>query len=258
MANDYKFIKMHGAENDFVVFNDIDGSIPEIDASMVAEICDRKSGVGADGILFLMKDSSYDFQMRYLNSDGSEGSMCGNGARCLVKLAEKLFDKKEFIFSAPDGEHRGWIKENSVKVTILTDSKIEPCSVNGREGFKIDTGAPHFVTELTNNDLKDLSIVGKELRYSKEFEFGANIDFIKLENDNISVCTYERGVESLTMACGTGAVAVALTLRETRGLNYPIDLKFPGGLLTVHESDKEGEVILEGAVKIVYSGNLSL
>ena len=258
MAKDYKFFKMHGAENDFVVFTYIDGPVPEIDDNMVAKICDRKSGVGADGILFIGKNSSSDFQMRYLNSDGSEGSMCGNGARCLVKLAEKLFDKKEFTFTATDGEHRGWIEENSVKVTILTESKIKPCSVNDRKGFFIDTGAPHFVTDLTNDDLKDLSNVGKELRYSKEFEFGANIDFIKIENDKISVCTYERGVESLTMACGTGAVAVALTLRETRGMNFPMDLKFPGGLLTVYESDKEGEVILEGAVKIVYSGSLSL
>jgi len=258
LAKDYKFLKMHGAENDFVVFNDIDSSIPEIDNNMVAEICDRKNGVGADGILFLEKNSSSDFHMRYLNSDGSEGSMCGNGARCLVILAEKLFDKKEFTFTAPDGEHRGWIGEKSVKVSMLTDSKIEPCSVKSRKGFFVDTGAPHFVTDLMNDDLKDLSSVGKELRYSKEFEFGANIDFIKLENDKISVCTYERGVESLTMACGTGAVAVALTLRETKGINFPTELQFPGGLLTVHASDKEGELILEGAVKIVYSGNLSL
>ena len=258
MAKDYKFLKMHGAENDFIVFNDIDGSVPEFNNSMVAEICDRKGGIGADGILVLQKESSSDFHMRYLNSDGSEGSMCGNGARCLVILAEKLFDKKTFFFTASDGEHRGWIEENSVKVSMLTKSKINPCSVNGREGFVIDTGAPHFVTKLKNDDLKDLAGVGKELRYSKEFESGANIDFIKLESDNISVCTYERGVESLTMACGTGAVAVALTLRETRGINFPIEMQFPGGLLTVHESDIEGEVVLEGAVKIVYSGSLSL
>ena len=258
MTKEYKFIKMHGAENDFVVFNDIEGPVPEFNNSMVAEICDRKRGIGADGILVLQKSSASDFHMRYLNSDGSEGSMCGNGARCLVILAEKLFDKKTFTFTAPDGEHRGWIEENSVKVSMLTDSKIKPCTVNGREGFAIDTGAPHFVTDLTNDDLKDLSSVGKELRYSKEFESGANIDFIKLENDNISVCTYERGVESLTMACGTGAVAVALTLRETEGIKFPIEIQYPGGLLTVHESEIEGEVILEGAVRIVYSGSLSL
>ncbi|MCH8928807.1 MAG: diaminopimelate epimerase [Candidatus Marinimicrobia bacterium] len=258
MAKEYKFLKMHGAENDFVVFNDIDGSVPEISDNTAAEICDRKNGVGADGILIFLKKSSSDFHMRYLNSDGSEGSMCGNGARCLVKLAEKLFNKKEFTFTAPDGEHRGWIEENSVKVSMLTDSKVKPCSVNGRKGFVIDTGAPHFVTDLLDDDLKDLSGVGKELRYSKEFKFGANIDFIKIENDNISVCTYERGVEALTMACGTGAVAVALTLRETRGIEFPTEMQFPGGLLTVHQSDREGEVILEGAVRIVYSGNLSL
>ena len=258
MAKDYKFIKMHGAENDFVVFNDIDGSIPEFEDNMPAEICNRKTGVGADGILILKNKSTCDFHMRYLNSDGSEGSMCGNGARCLVKLAETLFDKKTFTFTAPDGEHKGWIEEDSVKVTMKTESGVKRCSVNGREGYLIDTGAPHFVTELMDADLRNLSSVGKELRYSKEFESGANIDFIKLESESISVCTYERGVESLTMACGTGAVAVAVTLRETRGINFPARIQFAGGHLIVHKSEVKGEVILEGPVRIVYSGSLSL
>ena len=133
MENKVKFTKMHGTENDFVLINGMMELPPELSEIDVKKICDRKAGVGADGILIITEKPGYDFQMRYLNADGSEGGMCGNGARCVVKFVGDLLNKTQLKFSAPDGEHRGWVRNDLISVTINTNAEAEKCMVDGRK-----------------------------------------------------------------------------------------------------------------------------
>lgn len=249
---------MHGTENDFVVINSMLEPPPELDEKRVRKICDRRTGVGADGILIIKEKAGFDFHMRYLNADGSEGSMCGNGARCAVKFAGDLLNKSQLRFTAPDGEHRGWVDNDFVRVTVNTNAEAEKCIVNGRDGYFIDTGAPHFVTDLNEVDEDNLIEVGRKIRFDSSFENGSNVDFLKIKDNNFFVRTYERGVENETSSCGTGAVAVALVLNQTKSVDYPIELIFPGGRLSVDKSDVEDEVILGGAVKKVFQGSVFL
>ena len=258
MANKVKFIKMHGTENDFVLINGISELPPDLSESDVKKICDRKAGVGADGILIITEKSDIDFHMRYLNADGSEGGMCGNGARCAVKFASELLNKSRLKFSAADGEHRGWVNDDLIYVTINTNAEAEKCIIDGRDGYFIDTGSPHFVTDLFDVDEDDLRGVGSKIRYDSSFKNGTNVDFLRIKNNKIFVRTYERGVENETNSCGTGAVAVALVLNQTKSVDFPIELIFPGGRLSVNKSDVEGEVILEGAVKKAFQGTVFL
>ena len=258
MKNKFKFTKMHGTENDFVVINAMIEPPPELDDNKVREICDRRKGVGADGILIIQEKPGFDFHMRYLNADGSEGGMCGNGARCAVKFAGELLNKSELNFTASDGEHRGWVDDDSVRVTITANAEADKRLVDGREGYFIDTGSPHFVTALNEVDENDLIGVGRKIRFDSSFENGANVDFLNIKDNEFFVRTYERGVENETNSCGTGAVAVALVLNQTKSVDFPIELIFPGGRLSVDKSDIEGEVILGGAVKNVFQGSVFL
>ncbi len=241
-----------------VIFDGLNAEPPALSADQVISICDRKAGVGADGIIIIGNSEEHDFSMRYINADGSEGGMCGNGARCAIKFASNSLNKSELVFSAPDGEHRGWVDGDRVKVTINTDTKILECKIEDRLGYFVNTGSPHFVTELIDDDAANLLDVGRKLRHNDFFRDGANIDFFNLESDKNFIRTYERGVEDETGACGTGAVAAALVLHDTRGMEFPIDLEFSGGTLRVDKSELEGEMILEGYVKKVFQGYLIL
>lgn len=258
MENKVKFIKMHGAGNDFVLINGMLEPPPEFDEIRVRKICDRRTGVGADGILIITEKPGYDFHMRYLNSDGSERGMCGNGARCALKFVSELLNKSQVKFTASDGEHRGWVDDDLVSVTINTNAEANKCIVDGRDGYFIDTGSPHFVTDLTKVDEDDLIGAGKKIRYDESFKNGTNVDFLRIKDNKIFVRTYERGVENETNSCGTGAVAVALVLNQTKSVDFPIELIFPGGRLSVDKSNIEGEKILEGAVKKVFQGSVFL
>ena len=258
MGNKVEFTKMHGTENDFVLINGMSEPAPDLSETDVKKICDRRTGVGADGILIITEKPGYDFYMRYLNADGSEGGMCGNGARCAVKFAGELLSKSRLKFSASDGEHRGWVENELVRVTINANGEADKRVVDGRDGYFIDTGSPHFVTDLNDVDEDDLAAAGRKIRYDNSFENGANVDFLKIKDNKIFVRTYERGVEHETDSCGTGAVAVALVLNKTKSVDFPIELIFPGGMLSVNKSDIEGDLILEGAVKKVFQGSIFL
>ena len=258
MGTEIKFVKMHGAENDFILFDEWEYTPPELNRDFIQGLCDRKAGIGADGVLILRKVSGFDFELLYLNSDGLEGSMCGNGARCALKRAEQIRGKSEFNFLAADGEHRGWVEDEIVKVTVFANSKINKLNTEGRDGFLVDTGSPHFVTDLLEGDAENLHAEGRKIRRSSVFKDGVNVDFIERKGEDIFVRTYERGVESETRSCGTGAVAVALTLMENSNSSLPLKLQFPGGILTVNESDRNGELILEGPTKKVFEGVLTI
>ena len=258
MGAEIKFVKMHGAENDFILFDEWENPPPELNGDIIKRLCDRRAGIGADGVLILKKAPGFDFELRYLNSDGSEGCMCGNGAMCALKRAEQYTGKSEFNFLAADGEHRGWVAEDIVRVTVFANSKINKLNADGRDGFLVDTGSPHFVTDLLEGDAENLHAEGRKIRQSSAFKDGVNVDFIERKGEDIFVRTYERGVESETRSCGTGAVAVALTLTEESNSSLPVKLRFPGGILTVDKSDRDGELILEGPTKKVFEGFLTI
>ncbi len=137
MGNKIKFIKMHGAENDFILFDEWEYPPPELSRDNIQRLCDRRAGIGADGVMILKKAPGFDFELRYLNSDGSEGSMCGNGARCALKRAEQIRGKSEFDFLAADGEHRGWVKDEIAKVTVYADSKIKKLNTVSFPGLRL-------------------------------------------------------------------------------------------------------------------------
>lgn len=212
-----KFYKYQGAGNDFLIADNRDGSI-ELTAGQIAAVCDRRYGVGADGLMLLETSSRYDFRMTYYNSDGSGGMMCGNGGRCIVAFAADM-GLDHFDFEAADGFHTAQIlkNENGEKMVRLKMKDVtEICryerleGVSGpSDGYFLDTGTRHYVRFVEALGDYDIVSEGRDIRYnSPELQpVGANVNFIEPADGVINVRTYEKGVEDETFACGTGIVA---------------------------------------------------
>ena len=209
--------KYQGAGNDFVILDNRKGDVNLTDAQ-VHQLCDRRFGIGSDGLMLLgAGDGKYDFTMRYFNADGPEGTMCGNGGRCLVAFAAHCGIKK-FEFTAIDGYHRAEVLEYSPTRCIvrlkMRDLKVE----NGtqpieafKDGYFLDTGSPHFVQFVEDIDKFDVDTEGKRLRWDSRWAKGTNVNFVEPTAEGIKVRTYERGVEAETWACGTGCTASSIT-----------------------------------------------
>lgn len=204
------FYKYHGTGNDFILVNQmLVGYLRNPDPGTILDICNRRFGVGADGLILLEKSERADFRMVYYNSDGNMSTMCGNGGRCLVHLAHELqLFKEECVFEAADGLHEARIHPNGV-----IDLKMQ--DVDGYshedEGYVIQTGSPHLVVLTEDLDGLDVVARGRTIRNRPRYrDDGINVNFIKIENDRITVRTYERGVEGETLSCGTGVTAAAL------------------------------------------------
>jgi len=224
-------------------------------------LCDRRFGIGADGLMLLNLLEGYDFEMKYYNADGGESSMCGNGGRCLVKFAYDVgIIKSSYRFLAIDGEHeaffgdRGW-----VHLKMKDVDKIDEDDGN----CIIDTGSPHYIKIV--NDVRNYDVFdeGKRIRYSKEFkEQGINVNFVEVQDDRIWVRTYERGVENETLSCGTGVTASALACAQNYvGFNR-VEVQTPGGHLAV-EYDKVSDsffknIWLCGPASFVFTGEIKL
>lgn len=257
------FFKYQGTGNDFIIIDNRDNQYNSLTTEQVNTLCDRRFGIGADGLMLLNSKEGYDFEMIYYNSDGNIGSMCGNGSRCLVKFAHHLKiikDNCEFI--AFDGPHQARINEkNTVSVQMQNVNGIEK-----RKGsFILNTGSPHFV--IFNSDVDDLNVLeeGRDIRYGKEFaEKGINVNFVEQLSkvEEIKVRTYERGVEDETLSCGTGVTASALVCyHNDNGYNNVI-VHTRGGTLTV-EFDRiaEGQftnIWLSGPAEKVFEGFFEL
>lgn len=252
------FFKYQGTGNDFIVLDNRNGQYSGLTTDQVHFLCHRRFGVGADGLMLLNKHDHYDFEMKYYNADGREGSMCGNGGRCLVKFASDLgMFRTTFKFIAVDGEHEATANIDGTVALKMNDVS----DINYNHGhFILDTGSPHFVA-LTN-DVMHMNVrqKGKEIRYSKEYEKeGINVNFVEqLEApDRIIVRTYERGVEDETLSCGTGVTAAALVCyHNDNGFNR-VEVQTLGGRLSV-EYDKLGDsyqnIWLNGPAKRVFEG----
>ncbi len=253
------FQKYQGTGNDFIMIDDRNDSWKKyLSQPKISQLCDRHFGIGADGLILLRQHEKYDFAMNYYNSDGNESTMCGNGGRCLVALAHALgvFDK-HCTFEAIDGLHTASLEDNQVSLGM---KDVEVGLRRSDDRYFLDTGSPHLVEFLINSDKVDFYKRGKELRLDHQFKpGGTNVNFVSILGDHkIRVTTYERGVENLTLSCGTGVVASVIAYAEKVNLNVVnITVETDGGVLQV-TCKKDGnmykDVVLQGPVQRVFSG----
>ncbi len=253
------FYKYQGTGNDFVIIDNRTENLL-LTTDQIKKICDRKFGIGADGLMLLENVASFDFKMIYYNADGNESSMCGNGGRCLVKFAShRGILKNLYHFIAIDGEHDATIEENGIVKLKMRD--VDNVEINDERAV-LNTGSPHFIK--FSNSVNQINVFeeGRKIRYSKEFEFnGINVNFTESTSpDSIIVRTYERGVEDETLSCGTGVTASALVFAKNETGYHHIDVTTPGGKLYV-EFEKENEsnfsnIWLCGPAEFVFEGKI--
>ena len=249
------FFKYQGTGNDFVMIDNRDLTFPKDNTELVASLCDRKFGIGADGLILLENDRTLDFSMVYYNSDGNKSTMCGNGGRCLVAFANFLeIVAGKCSFNAIDGKHAATIENGivSLQMTDVSEVKTKPNS------FFLDTGSPHHVQLVQN--LKDFNVQkeGAKLRYGVYGKSGSNINFVEQKTDALfAVRTYERGVEGETLSCGTGVTAVAIAMHKAGKTNKNhISIATQGGTLAVYFECVDGykNLHLVGPAKQVFKG----
>ncbi len=202
--------KYQGAGNDFVILDNRNNEY-DLTPEQIKLLCDRRFGVGSDGLMLLGASDKYDFSMRYFNADGYEGSMCGNGGRCLVAFAAHMGIKK-FEFNAIDGYHEAEVLELTkhrciVKLRMIDLGASEKYSENA---YFLNTGSPHYVEFVDNVMEYPVDEKGKYWRYHPDFVGGTNVNFVEVLDNKIKVRTYERGVEAETYACGTGVTASSI------------------------------------------------
>ncbi|MEM7486964.1 MAG: diaminopimelate epimerase [Bacteroidota bacterium] len=253
-----QFFKYQGTGNDFVIIDNRLQTFPKNDTKLIAKLCDRKFGIGGDGLILLENDKMSDFKMVYYNADGAESTMCGNGGRCLVAFANYLgVINGKTSFNAIDGLHHATIVDDIVELnmTDVDEVKIKPAY-----SF-LDTGSPHHVQLIENLSKLDVQKEGAKLRYGLYGQVGSNINFVEqLDSNSFGVRTYERGVEDETLSCGTGVTAVAIAMHKLgkTSLNS-IEVSTPGGNLTISFDHQEGSyrnIYLKGSAKQVYKGEI--
>jgi diaminopimelate epimerase len=256
------FYKYEGTGNDFVMIDNRALTFPKENISLIEKICNRRFGVGADGLILLENDESTDFKMVYYNSDGNESSMCGNGGRCLVAFAKKLgIIKDQAVFIAVDGLHNATINENNIVSLQMKD--VDEVQEHENHVF-LNTGSPHHVQLVEDLHIFDVRNEGAKLRYSDLYgKVGSNINFVSQTDENkFALRTYERGVEDETLSCGTGATAVAIAMKATGKTDSSvIQLRVEGGELEVSFIEKNGfftQVFLKGPATFVFEGNLTI
>lgn len=229
------FYKYQGTGNDFVMIDNRQGLIDKSQQATFAQWCDRRFGVGADGVILLQGHNAYDFEMVYINADGREGSMCGNGGRCTVQFAHDLgLIASETRFLAVDGEHQavleGGLVQLEMQATTLPEAILEG-------GFYLNTGSPHHLEWVTHLRDFDVAEVGKKWRWHENYQpGGTNVNFLEKKGSHqLAVRTYERGVEAETFSCGTGVTAAALLLAYESGWegSFEVAIETNGGILQV-------------------------
>lgn len=262
------FCKYQGAGNDFVMLDNTDGKYDALTPTDVAKLCDRRFGIGGDGLLLICKEEGVAFRMVYYNQDGSRASFCGNGARCICAFAERLgvVEKgRAFSFVADDGMH---------VATCLADGSdwvdLRMCELNGvvsePEGsYVMNTGVPHYVRFVDSLPDVDIMSEGPAVRFAERYKpAGVNVNFVGISGErSIEVRTYERGVEAETLACGTGITACSIATAFKLGADGKLsfDVKAQGGDLRV-DFEKQGDAVSDihlcGPAKFVFSGVMSL
>jgi len=253
---EFTFYKYQGTGNDFVLIDNRDEFFPKTNVGLISKICDRRFGVGADGLMLLENHSAADFKMVYYNSDGNPSSMCGNGGRCMVHFANFLgIISEKTTFEAVDGEHKASIENDwvSLKMSDVNNIKVEDTYTF------LNTGSRHHVEVVKDLEYFDVFFKGREIRNNIYGEEGSNVNFVEQLDDSVfSVRTYERGVENETLSCGTGVTAVALAMFKIGETDKnTVALETLGGQLIVKFEDSENgfkNIFLEGPAKQVFKG----
>ena len=249
------FTKYEGNGNDFIIVDDRKEEFSEDNVLMISKLCDRKFGIGADGLILLRKHKAYDFQMIYFNSDGNESSMCGNGGRCLVSYALQLdIDLKTNSFLAIDGVHKFKVVDNEI---YLKMNDVKDIVVKNGYNF-LNTGSPHVVQIVENVDEINVYEQGKKIRNQFQEINGVNVNFVSFNNDIKKCRTFERGVENETLSCGTGVVAVALYIFKKKKISdNKIIVSTKGGSLSVsfkNDGNSFREIWLKGDINKIFDG----
>lgn len=256
----FSFTKFHGTGNDFIMVDCTSDDSFKLTSDQISDLCDRRFGIGADGIILISKHPKADFTMTYYNSDGSQ-SFCGNGARCAVKFANTLgIIGNKATFEAIDGIHEATIENDMISLKMNN----VPSFSKDKNAFIIDTGSPHYVKFVEDIDDENIVEFGKEIRYSSKYKKeGINVNLVGvLEDNHLEMLTYERGVEDETYSCGTGATAVGLAFALV--LDYDeVDVRImvKGGELFVkaeRTNDSFEEIYLIGPAEKVFDGELTI
>lgn len=256
------FYKYQGTGNDFILADNRRNEY-NLTQQQIHKLCDRRFGIGADGLMLLQNKEGFDFEMKYYNADGKEGSMCGNGGRCMVKFAYHLgIHKPVYRFLASDGVHEAEIDIEGIVSLKMKDVH----TIKKFHGdFIVDTGSPHYVKLVSNVMEMDVFKKGYEIRHSKEFDDeGINVNFVEPldEPDKIIVRTFERGVEDETYSCGTGVTAAALVCYHNENGFNDVEVQTLGGRLSVEfdrvDEDRFENIWLCGPAEKVFQGQIVL
>lgn len=262
-----RFHKYQGTGNDFIMIDDREKTFPAGDQALIARLCDRRFGIGADGLILLQPHASTDFYMQYFNSDGRESSMCGNGGRCIVAFAESLkVIQHKTRFTAIDGLHEALLANGRIELKMSDVGNIDS---RPDQVYILNTGSPHYVAFKSEDiDETDILSPAQKIRYGAEFKAeGINVNFVNiLGPGSIHIRTYERGVENETLSCGTGvtAASIALALRNhDRAGTYQVHVRVMGGWLEVSydfnpETNSASEIWLKGPAKFVFEGTIEI
>lgn len=256
------FYKYQGTGNDFILIDNRGLAFPKKNTSTIEWLCDRRFGIGGDGLILLENDKIADFRMVYYNSDGNESSMCGNGGRCISAFAHLLgVIENESNFVAVDGPHHATINDDGIVSLQMSD--VSQVKITDEYSF-LNTGSPHHVLMVDHLETANVKSDGATIRYSALYgKDGSNVNFVtQIDYDSFAVRTYERGVEDETLSCGTGVTAVAIAMHASgKTKATEIKLKTPGGELSVSFETEDGKyhnVHLTGPATLVFKGTITI
>ena len=253
-----EFYKYQGTGNDFIMIDDREKEFDLTDNDLIAALCERRMGIGADGLILLREHDTLDFEMIYFNADGKQSSMCGNGGRCIIAFAQMLeMIEDETTFMAIDGEHKGRLMDDGIYLQMQDVKKIEGVG----DGLVLNTGSPHYIEMVDELDYIDVDKQGRKIRNSVPFKKdGINVNFV-LDANELQVRTYERGVEAETLSCGTGVVATAIAMHYANCIEETlVNVKTKGGELTVSFEEFNGgyrNIWLSGEASMVFAGEFA-
>ena len=253
-----EFYKYQGTGNDFIMIDDREKEFDLTDNDLIAALCERRMGIGADGLILVREHDTLDFEMIYFNADGKESSMCGNGGRCIIAFAQMLeMTGNETTFMAIDGEHKGRLMDDGIYLQMQDVKKIEGVG----DGLVLNTGSPHYIEMVDELDYIDVDKQGRKIRNSAPFKKdGINVNFV-LDASELQVRTYERGVEAETLSCGTGVVATAIAMHYANCIEETlVNVKTKGGELTVSFEEFNGgyrNIWLSGEASMVFAGEFA-
>lgn len=254
------FYKYQGTGNDFVMIDNRTNIFDRERRDIVAKLCDRRFGIGADGFILLQNKEGYDFEMVYYNADGNESTMCGNGGRCIVQFAHDLGVVGHTTrFLAVDGAHDAYVKDKRVHLHMIDVNNVNDLA---QDTFFLNTGSPHYVKQVEKIEDFPIFETGKSVRYSEVFApGGTNVNFMEMQGERLFVRTYERGVEDETYSCGTGVTAAAIAASRL-GASVPVLVKTLGGELEVTFTKESNgnytDIYLIGPAKRVFEGQIEV